>query len=425
MNKIKWVAFQPLTGGMYIGTEAAIGHPAEFILTYKGLDVITTKKDGTIGSVGNEAYLKNYLTEQGRMPDYYQIDRPMFDACTTDLNPDIYLGNEKKTPDYTDIDLVVGVPVCSGLSMVTSAKDDTKNARNCNMVWMAHYTLNVIKPKIYCFENAPTLMGSRGEELRKIFEKMAKNAGYSVLYYKTDTLQHENCQKRERTFVIFVKWQGEEAQLPPLFKFEDKKVSIQDFFNKIPEGLENMEPIKTSNHNYLVVDFIKEKLGNEWLDIIDGSLMHYMIANNLLDEFKEYVDKSTYEDDIKAKTIKYVNHIIHKRSLGLNYYGDDICLCKKYFPSVQFRSMPNMLHPSGSRTCSIREFLTLMGMPYDFKWFGDSGNIPKIGQNVPGNTAKFIAGNCLDILLNWNQERKTEGNVIFQNNINQQIKVIE
>ena len=43
---INWIAFQPLTGGMYIGAENAIGHPAKFILTYKGLNDIVTKKDG-------------------------------------------------------------------------------------------------------------------------------------------------------------------------------------------------------------------------------------------------------------------------------------------------------------------------------------------------------------------------------------------
>ena len=208
MNNFKWIAFQPLTGGMYIGTEEAIGHPAEFILTYKGLDTIVTKKDGTIGSVGNEAYLKKYLADHNRMPKYYQVDKDMFDTDIDDFDPIIYLGNDKVTPEYTDIDLVVGVPVCSGLSIVTSAKSDTKNARNCNMLWMANYTLNVIKPKIYCFENAPTFMGSRGIDLRATFENMAKKAGYSLLYYKTDTLQHENCQKRERTFIIFVKWQS-------------------------------------------------------------------------------------------------------------------------------------------------------------------------------------------------------------------------
>ena len=37
-DNIKWACIQPLTGGMYIGAEEAIGHPAEFILSYKGLN---------------------------------------------------------------------------------------------------------------------------------------------------------------------------------------------------------------------------------------------------------------------------------------------------------------------------------------------------------------------------------------------------
>ena len=37
MSNIKWAAIQPLTGGMYLGAEEAIGHPAEFILSYPHL----------------------------------------------------------------------------------------------------------------------------------------------------------------------------------------------------------------------------------------------------------------------------------------------------------------------------------------------------------------------------------------------------
>ena len=35
-NKIKWAAIQPLTGSFYIGARNAIGHDAEFILSYHG-----------------------------------------------------------------------------------------------------------------------------------------------------------------------------------------------------------------------------------------------------------------------------------------------------------------------------------------------------------------------------------------------------
>ena len=40
MKNIKWAAIQPLTGGMYLGAEEAFGYPAEWILTYNGLDEI-------------------------------------------------------------------------------------------------------------------------------------------------------------------------------------------------------------------------------------------------------------------------------------------------------------------------------------------------------------------------------------------------
>ena len=53
-EKIKWAAIQPLTGGMYLGAEEAIGHPAEFILSFKGLTDVKYNKEGEMTSVANE-----------------------------------------------------------------------------------------------------------------------------------------------------------------------------------------------------------------------------------------------------------------------------------------------------------------------------------------------------------------------------------
>ena len=46
-KKIRWAAIQPLTGGAYLGTEEAIGHPAEWIMSFSELSK-TTQKDGSI-----------------------------------------------------------------------------------------------------------------------------------------------------------------------------------------------------------------------------------------------------------------------------------------------------------------------------------------------------------------------------------------
>ena len=84
--------------------------------------------------------------------------------------------------------------------------------------------------------------------------------------------------------------------------------------------------------------------------------------------------------------------------------------------------IPNMLHPSGERMCTIREYLSLMGMPEDFIIYGDKTNLAKIGQNVPVNTAKFIVSQVVNILNNWEyNNREHTSNVAFQDNTKQEV----
>lgn len=424
-EKIRWASIQPLTGGMYLGAEEAIGHPAEFILSYKGLSDVKYDKSGeNIVDAGNEYNLLEYLKKHNRCPKYYQLHKGMFDMDLGNMNPEIYLNDELETPSYDNLDLVVAVPVCSGLSMVTTATDDTKNARNCNMLWISKYTLSVIKPKIYIFENAPTFMGVRGTELRAQFEEMAMELGYSILYYKTDSNLHHNCQLRPRTFVIFFKHTKEEAQRPFMFEWEDTRMTIEEFFAQIDnDNLTQNEPVQSSPHNYMVIDFIKRKYGEQWKEIVTGSLMQHCIDKKYLDELIDFI-KNVYvgfTDEIKAKALKYIEHIKYKKSLGLNYFGDDVCLCKNRFPSIQFKSIPNMLHPSGERICSCREYLSLMGMPTDFTLYGGRSCLNKIGQNVPVKTAKFIVEQAIKHLDVWHNERLTDTNVMYQDNIKQMV----
>lgn len=423
MKKIKWAAIQPLTGGMFLGAEEAFGYPAEWILTYKGLDEIKRNKEGNITAVANEAYLLNYLKKVNREVPYYKMNREMFDCNVDDMNPEITLDGEPAKPDY-DVDVVVAVPVCSGLSMVTSAKDDTKNERNCNMLYLVKLALTTIRPKVYLFENAPTLMGFRGDELRSQFEQIANENDYVVVYYKTDTWKHYNCQKRPRTFVMFVKKIDGESKVPTL-DFTDHKMTIEEFFANIPEGLSNQEECEASPHNYMVIDFFKYKYGKNWIDNVNGCLMKNIVQRGLIDELLNFMD--SYDKmpiETKEKVRHYIEHIRKKTSMGLNWYGSDCCYYKEHFPAIQFRSITTTIHPSGERMCNVREYLELMGMPHDFDWFGDKGNLPKIGQNVPVKTAKFVTEQAIKIVNNWNNESRQDGSAIFFDNTNNTIKKI-
>lgn len=422
-EKIKWACIQPLTGGFYLGAEEAFGYPAEWILTYKGLDEIKKNKDGEITGVANEAYLLNYLKKVNREVPYYKMNREMFDADISNMDPEITLNDEPSKPDY-NVDIIVAVPVCSGLSMVTSAKDDTRNERNCNMLYLAKLALTTIRPKVYIFENAPTLMGFRGDELRSQFEQIANENDYVVVYYKTDTWKHYNCQKRPRTFVMFVKKIDGESKVPTL-DFTDHKMTIEEFFANIPEGLSNQEECEASPHNYMVIDFFKYKYGKDWIENVNGCLMKNIVQRGLIDELLNFMD--SYDKmpiETKEKVRHYIEHIRKKTSMGLNWYGSDCCYYKEHFPAIQFRSITTTIHPSGERMCNVREYLELMGMPHDFDWFGDKGNLPKIGQNVPVKTAKFVTEQAIKIVNNWNNESRQDGSAIFFDNTNNTIKKI-
>ena len=116
MKHIKWGCIQPLTGGMYIGALKAIGHQAEWILSYDGLDAITVKDDKIVGA-GNEYNLREWLfksTKDGYEVPYYQItNRKMFDMdiYSTDLKVRKGLEDDVPLPNFSDMDLVVAVPV--------------------------------------------------------------------------------------------------------------------------------------------------------------------------------------------------------------------------------------------------------------------------------------------------------------------------
>ena len=90
LSKIKWAAIQPLTGGMYIGAEEAIGHPAEYILSYPGVGDAECDNDNKIKSAGNEFNLMTYLKEHNKAPNYAVFDRKMFQN-DHDMNPKICL----------------------------------------------------------------------------------------------------------------------------------------------------------------------------------------------------------------------------------------------------------------------------------------------------------------------------------------------
>lgn len=433
-KKLKWACIQPLTGGMYIGAQEAIGYPAEWILSYAGLADAKFNPDGTVKSAGNEYNLLKWLSKRSIGIPYYTFD-PSWTLFSADVhaNPATYLGEEAAQPDFDGLDLVVAVPVCAGLSMAATSSQDTKDSRNCNMMFLANYVLGIIKPRAYVFENAPTLMGTRGEELRHSFETLAREKGYSIIYYKTDTQLHENCQRRPRTFVIFLKHiTDSECEVPATMDWANDPKPLQQMLDEIPaDATQQDEFIKIASHNVYLKAFLEHKFGNAWRnEVPEGnsqSLLVMLIKKNLLKELIEFCKSNALSDKkTHAQTIRYYEHIDYKLSLGMNFYGSDLCYTRKTLPAIQFKSIEYLMHLNEDRIYNIREYLTFMGHPYDFEFYGGKGDLPKLGQNVPVNTAKFIVSQVAKLLQSVSYSAPSEkSNGIFQNNMTQRTVPIE
>lgn len=400
MKKIKWCAIQPLTGGMYLGTEKATGCTAEFILTYPGFgDPIIEKKTGEIVGGGNEYHLMTYLDKVGRRPEYKVLNRKPFQN-DDDMNPEIlnherWTLNPDKDLDYSNMDLVVAVPVCSGLSTATRGSAEAKEARNCNMIWISKYALKVIKPNVYIFENAPTFMGVRGEYIRKQLEALAEEAGYSIVYYRTDTQYHDNCQKRKRTFIIFYK-----KDYAPKMEFEHIETDYDEYFARIPKDATQQEPLDfnvVNCVNLYCIEYLKDKFGNDWRNSIKN-IFDYIINHKLFNEVMDYINnKSKATDKQKQVMEHFFTHVQKKLSMNMGFYHALPYIPRDgKLPAVMFKMMQSVLHPHEDRLLTPRECLHLMGHPHDYELQGKAlREYPKIGQNVPVRTAYWIVSEAL------------------------------
>ena len=427
MNEnIKYAVLQPLTGGFALGAESAVGHPAEFIISYPGFDAPKYNKEGVIVDAGNEYNLIKYLEKHNRMVPYYQFNRKPFQ---TDLDGEVQLlkdGVKTANPDYSDIDLVVAVPVCSGLSSATlGASSETLDARNCNMMFLARYTLSTIKPRVYIFENAPRLMSAAGNRVRSQLESIAHEFDYSVGYYKTDTQWHNNCQKRPRTFVYFFKNDSAHVGVPKI-GFEHKHISVSELLDKIPKDATQQESLSMRDCIDSLIRFAKKAYGDNWRSNTKSSaLISEILKDNKLDDWAKFIeDDQTISDKSRGKMLKHINHIKNKLSMGLGFYADTpIIMRNDTMPAAMFKTIPMCLHYKEDRLYTMREWLTSMGMPYDFEMYGDLNRYyPKIGQNVPARTAEFITAEAVRILNDWDScERIIDSDVVLFDNIKQTV----
>lgn len=376
-DKLKWAVLQPLIGGMAIGAEQAIGHKPEFILSSEGIK--------------NEAHITNYW--------------PQVPYLTMNADGEFSTPEMKETFDKlnNDIRLTIAVPICAGLSSLTSNNNKNGKARgadavqNDNMYNVTIQALDLINPDVHVFENAPSLYTKLGEPVAEKLKKIGLDRNYSMSLYKTDTFLHGIPQHRHRTFAYFWKNDSDELQTPIMPYYKADTPLIQEYLDRIPEEAthQNLNGFWTDWQKRPFIDYMKDALGADWRTIMlkekTGTILWYLLNTNTLPKFKDWCkvncDEKTYE-----WVCKKVDHAKFKVDQGKNYWGFEPCVIDgPHCNAITAKLLQQVVHPTEDRQYKVREAMWLMGLPNDFNLVANpGGSYPEnhIAQNVPVCTAR-------------------------------------
>lgn len=387
-GKIKWVVAQPLCGGMPIGFQDAFGCPPTAIIT--------------AGFSNDEHYIQY---KPGIPVIKMEVDYQTF---KTDADKELY------EQLCQNVDVLMHVAICSGLSQMNSSKSGSKkrgdadNDQNQNMYNLTKLGMRM-NAKVVVYENAPAAYTKSGEETIKRIREIADGFKYTTHLLKTDTLFHGIPQSRQRTFIMFYRDSN-----PPYFEYEEKDFPLlMDYLDMIPKEA----------HHQFVVD-------QEALDPFYHFVLHHTKTKRMLDAVK-VIDpedkKSTwtslqltqaigFDHAIKyffkiknEKAKRLAEHCQAKVKEGKNFWDSSTFITHqgRYMNAVVNKAANRMLQPKYERGYTVRELLWLMGHPHDFDLVEPTKNWTQISQNVPVKTATYI-GNNIKKYLNGELNISTE-----------------
>lgn len=348
-GNIKWVVAQPLIGGMAIGFENAFGTPPEAIIT-AGFD--------------NDKHYINYLNSKHNIP-------------IINMEPDYKtfksLEDEEKFNKLCDIDVLMHVAVCSGLSQMNSSnsgskkRGDADNEQNQNMYNLTDLGMR-LDAKVVVYENAPAAYTKSGEETIARIRDIAENHGYTTHLLKTDTLKHGIPQSRKRTFISFYR-----DTSPPFFDYQDVPFKeLGEYLDEIPDWADHQFILDDNAKDDFYHFVLNETETSNFLDAIKtidpenkkSTWTSLQLTQKIgFDKAVEYFDKLGNE-----KSKKLSQHCLNKTNEGKNFWDSSTFLTHqgRYMNAVVNKAANRMLHPTKERGYTCRELLHLMGHPHDF-----------------------------------------------------------
>lgn len=267
----------------------------------------------------------------------------------------------KKAGKKGELDLIIATPPCQGISLINLKKNNKDNERN-SLVVESLEIINKIEPKAFVLENVQRFLQTaclhQGDwkEIRSAIKDELSNK-YSIAY-KTLNLKHIGSNSsRTRTIVIGVR-RDLSTHFSPWELFPNKVDKIPTLHEVIGKykSLEWGEfDSKDFYHNFRVYD---EKM-RPWIRDLEPGQSAF-----------DNVEMDKIPHKIIGGEI-----ILNTNSTGDKYkrqFPDKVAQCVMT-RNDQLASQ-NTIHPFDDRVFSIRELMSMMTIPSDFKFFNLSNS---------------------------------------------------
>ena len=403
-RKVNWVSVIPKIGGSSIGSFQAASNLPLYQVSYSEFQ-------------RNDAHIARYWPTV-----------PMIYLDQIDQNQDIInCGSE--------IDFVIAVCPCSGLSMLNTAKTGKAgrggdSAKNDWMIETSVWVLGKLKPKVLIGENAPALFSEEGDKVVTKLRAIGTRFGYSFSLMKTNAERHGLPQKRIRTFYFF--WKSPTA---PLLNWISKKpLPLSEYLKLIPKNASQQDIFIHSgvaSEKYRPYQFVLEREGLTHAQFskkfLKGTIAkNYLQEHDLFDECIEWLkkyypnDKASLDTNSGQTHIQKLEHFKAKLKIKKGYWDDSLKFMGESFTAVIRKNIISAVHPVENRFFNLREILHLMGFPHDFE-IDNIKNMNHVCQTVPVNTArdwteevvKFCNGDLPMSDVDYVRQDNTNGSVEF------------
>lgn len=350
----------PLIGGQVLGQEKAFGTRPEYLLSYEPFK-------------SNDSHLVNY---------YEDIKYMLIDDFVT-------VHGLKK------VDVIGTTCPCAGLSTLSS----TASSDSLTNEWMyktAEFVLEGLKPSVFWGENSPQFAGKMGKPVVDKLLSIARANGYTMSIYRTKSLLHGLSQIRERSFYFFWRNDSFDSKIPILSYFDRALKPIEGLLDEASKinSQQDLTNTRTPSKDDVLYRYVLEKVEKgvthqQFYDIIEHTTNPMDWLESKGHTYKQAADwcRSIGEE----RTAVRCDRIHKKLSEGGSIMRRQTTVPKNYIGAFVGHLPTALTHYREDRYLTVRECMSIMGLPNDFELLEPKKNLNHICQNVPVGTATDMA----------------------------------